>query len=163
MLRPVLASVLESYPDTVLVLLGPGSKEFRNELTSVSNALTSRVMATGALTEDEVSAHLGCCDVLLQPYPDGVNGRRGSVMAALAHGKPVVTTDGRATERIWLERRPVSLVKAEDSQGLCHAVGALLSNPLERDALGMRAAKLYQEMFDIRHTLDALTAAQVSK
>lgn len=54
--------------------------------------LAERVTITGHCAEDEVSAHLLAADAAALPFSDGTSFRRGSLLAALAHGLPVVTT-----------------------------------------------------------------------
>ena len=39
-----------------------------------------------------LAEHVRACDVLVQPYPDGISSRRTSAMAGLALGVAVVTT-----------------------------------------------------------------------
>ena len=50
-----------------------------------------------SLGSDGVSAALRRATVAVLPYPDGISERRGSALAALAHGVQVVSTRGRAT------------------------------------------------------------------
>ncbi len=54
--------------------------------------LSEAVIWTGHLPSAEVSAWLRAADVIALPYADGASYRRGSLLAALAHGRPVVTT-----------------------------------------------------------------------
>ncbi|MBI4758129.1 MAG: glycosyltransferase family 4 protein [Chloroflexi bacterium] len=47
---------------------------------------------TGYTSPEEVTANLLASDLCVLPYRDGASFRRGSLMAALAHGLPVITT-----------------------------------------------------------------------
>ena len=82
------------------LLVGRGSREFLGRLLVSRPDLIGRLHATGGVDADSVSNHLRACDLLVQPYPDGVSSRRGSVMTGLALGLPIVSTSGPATEPI---------------------------------------------------------------
>ena len=74
--------------------------------------------ATGYLSPVLIAAHLTACDVLMQPYPDGITVRRTSAMAALARGRAVVTTTGHLTEPLWADEDAVALVDVADPGAL---------------------------------------------
>jgi hypothetical protein len=61
--------------DCRLLLLGRDSEIVAGELTASFPALVGRVHGAGALRPDEVSRHVSACDVMLQPYPDGISSR----------------------------------------------------------------------------------------
>jgi glycosyltransferase involved in cell wall biosynthesis len=50
------------------------------------------VVRTGYLPPRDLSATLLACDALALPFRDGASARRGTLMAALAHGLPTVST-----------------------------------------------------------------------
>jgi polysaccharide biosynthesis protein PslF len=54
--------------------------------------LGPRMITTGHCAPSEVSAHLLAADLAALPFADGASFRRGSLLAALAHGVPTVTT-----------------------------------------------------------------------
>ena len=56
--------------------------------------LASLVLQSGFLTGCEIAASLRAADVCALPYADGASLRRGTLMAALVQGAPVVTTRG---------------------------------------------------------------------
>jgi polysaccharide biosynthesis protein PslF len=61
--------------------------------------LGRRVTITGHCPEAEVSAHLLAADLAALPFADGASFRRGSLLAALAHGLPTITTFPTADHR----------------------------------------------------------------
>ena len=144
--------------DCRLLLLGHGSAAVQAALATRHPSLAERIAAAGSLSAADVSRHLQACDVMLQPYPDGVSSRRTSAMAALAHGRALVTTAGALTEPIWSEREAAALVPVGDSAALAAAAARLVGDPAERAALAAQGARLYDERFDLRHTIAALRA-----
>jgi len=158
LLAPSLERLLETRPDVRVVLLGLGSREFRDRWVASRSELASRVFATGVLDEHELSLHIQACDVLLQPYPDGVSARRSTAVSLLAHGAAAVTTLGHLSEGLWAESGAVDVV-ALDPAALARAVQRLLDDPAKREARARAAVELYERVFDIRHTTRALSAA----
>ena len=57
---------------------------------------TGRVHWTGFAEDAAVSGHFMASDVVALPYVDGASLRRGTLMAALAHGRAIVTTEPAA-------------------------------------------------------------------
>jgi glycosyltransferase involved in cell wall biosynthesis len=139
-----------------LILIGKGSTEFRQTLTCRFNSRVPLLHATGELEDYDLSLHLSACDLMIQPYPDGITTRRGSAMAAIAHRRPVVTTKGSLTEPIWSDSAAVALVSANDVDHFVSTTRGLLDDASERERLSLAAAKLYQDSFDLPHTLSAL-------
>jgi glycosyltransferase involved in cell wall biosynthesis len=138
------------------LLIGRGSERFSRGLLDVRPELIGRVHAAGEVTPDEAAAHLGACDLLLQPYPDGVTGRRTTVMAGLALGVPVVTTHGESTEPLWQEQAIALTVPADRPAALVETAERLAADPAARREWGARGRAGYQARFRIEHTVQAL-------
>ena len=111
----------------VVVLLGQNGDRFCRQLVREHPDLAPRLHSTGALAPGELAAHVAACDVLVQPYPDGISSRRGSAMASLALGVPLVTTTGRLTESLWSVTGAAALVSADDPHALAAEALRLLS------------------------------------
>ena len=118
--------------------------------------LAGRLLATGELPPHAVAEHLAACDLLVQPYPDGISSRRTSAMAALALGQPVLATRGPLTEPCWEENGPVRLV--DDPVEIAVQARALLADEAERRRLGAAGARLYRERFALDNTVARLRA-----
>lgn len=161
LIRPMLVAcvprLLES-TDCHLLLLGRGSSTMRDALVSSHAEWARRIHAAGDLAPDDLSRHVAACDVMLQPYPDGVSSRRTSVMVALAHGRPVVTTLGALSEPVWADADAAVLVSSDEPAGLALATAALLQQPSRRAGFAARGRALYDGRFHLSHTVAALRA-----
>jgi Glycosyl transferases group 1 len=155
LLRASIERLIDLRPDVHIVLLGRGSTEFRETLLAARPELSGRLAAAGVLSEPQLSLHVQACDVMLQPYPDGITARRTTATALLAHGAAIVTTTGELSEALWGESGAVQLV-ARDPERLAGAVDALLRNPDAQASARRRATELHQQVFSPHHTLAAL-------
>jgi glycosyltransferase involved in cell wall biosynthesis len=142
----------------VLLLIGAGGEAVRKSLAAEHPHLAGRIQATGVVPPKDVSRYLRACDLLVQPYPDGICGRHSSAMAGLVHGRAIVTTDGDVTEPVWRESGAVRLAPAGNWKQLAEAVRAVAGDREARATLGARARDLYEQRFDVRHTVAALRA-----
>jgi glycosyltransferase involved in cell wall biosynthesis len=156
MLMEILPRLLEGNPNTAIVLLGKDSQAFREQVTKNAPALAGQIHATGCLSAGEISRHISACDLMIQPYPDGISTRRTSAMVALAHGRAMVTTSGCVTEPVWIESRAVALTPAGEPDAFSTLAGQLLERDDVRRQLGRAAWSLYAERFDVSHTVAAL-------
>ena len=154
LLEPALAELLAREADVRIRLLGAGGDHWRDGFVARHPGVGGRVTASGRLTPDEVAAHLRACDLVVQPFPDGVSSRRSSVMAALANAVPVVATTGRLTESLWCDA--VALTPVGRAADLVDVVSALLGDAARREALGRAGARAYEEHFTIARTVVAL-------
>jgi glycosyltransferase involved in cell wall biosynthesis len=142
----------------MIVLLGRFSADFAATFEALAPPLAARIHATGTLLPDHLSSYLAACDLMVQPYPDGVSARRTTLIAALAHGRPVLTTSGPATEAWWADVGAVAMVR-DDAAELARGIGELLSDPERRSRYGVTAAALYRSHFSLAGTIGALRAA----
>lgn len=152
----LLPELMTRFPSLRLVLIGWGGGQFRACLTERFPQWRKRIVATGLVRPDELSRWIQACDVMLQPYSDGVTARRTTVMAALAHGKAVTTTIGHHSEEFWIEEGGVQWALTGDSVGLARSLSALLGDAAMRADLGRRGQALYEQRFDLRHTIGQL-------
>lgn len=142
--------------DCRVLLIGANSAEFLARWSGQHPALADRISATGGCDADVVSLAIGACDLMLQPYLDGVSSRRATVMAALAHSRPVVATRGITTEPLWGEHATVALAPVADLDGMCATVAGMLADEGLRHQYARAGHELYMQRFDISHTIAAL-------
>lgn len=151
-----LPSLLRSSGNSRVLLLGHGSETLRDDFVRAEPELGPRVHAAGTLAAKDLSLHISACDVLLQPYIDGVSSRRTSAMVGLAHGVPIATTTGRMTEPLWAESNAVALVPVGDIPALLSIVEQVLGDADCRGRMSAAARKLYDKHFDVKRTITAL-------
>jgi glycosyltransferase involved in cell wall biosynthesis len=158
-LAGVLPALLRADRRRRALLIGLGSEAFAASLTAAHPDLAGQMHATGMLSPEQVAAHLATCDLLVQPYPDGVTTRRSSVMAGLALGVPVVTTRGFLTEPLWSQEPIAALVPGTDGAALIAAVESFLADHQARRRLGEQCQAGYQRYFTLARTVSALRGA----
>ena len=127
-----------------------------------SLGVTERVIATGYVDTREVSRALAGCDVMVLPYADGASLRRGSLLAAIAHGKAIVTTRPRYPIEGLEHEESALYVPAHDSQALAAAARQVLLDSTLRSRLengASEAARLYTWDRIAAQTVDAFEAA----
>jgi glycosyltransferase involved in cell wall biosynthesis len=154
-------ALLKDCSNCIVLLLGRGSREMREQLLRWHPELGKRVQATGPLAAEDLSIHVSVCDLMLQPYMDGVSSRRTSVMVGLSHGMPIVTTSGALTESLWAESNAVALVPAKDMVAFVKTSAALLSDETTRRSLSVNAKALYDGRFAVERIIAALREASV--
>ncbi len=160
MLEPILEALLREPARQTVLLMGLGSEEFRRALIQKNPAMQRLIQATGPLSAEDVSLHVSACDLLIQPYPDGVSSRRTSFMAGISHAKPVVTTSGRLSEDCWDGRVP--LAKAGDTAAFVELICRLRDDAALRDRFGHAAGALYRERFEVGRVIETLRTANRS-
>lgn len=129
--------------------------------------LSERVRWTGRLPDRDVAAALNAVDVLVMPYVDGASTRRGTLMAGLANGCPIVTTTPQTPIPELRDGREWLTVPPENADAIAQAVARIAddSELAARLGAGARAAgRLFTwESIAARHMpLYAPTAANAS-
>jgi glycosyltransferase involved in cell wall biosynthesis len=150
---------LEGSRHCAVLLMGRGSDDMASEVLRSMPGWRGRLYGAGELPSDDLSRHIGACDVLVQPYPDGVSSRRSTLMAALAHGRAVVTTEGPLTESLWQESAAVVLTRTGDAGALAAEVARLAADPARTRVLGAAARSLYDARFALGGIVDTLMRA----
>jgi glycosyltransferase involved in cell wall biosynthesis len=152
-LLPILVELARRVPSVRFRLVGRGAVPY---VARMDPSLRARVETTAATDAADVAATLRSCDILVQPYPDGVTTRRTSMMGALTSGTPVVTSSGALTEAVWNDSGAVLLAPAGDAGAFADCVEALAADVNARHALGARGRRVYDEQFALPVTLQRL-------
>ncbi|HET7541843.1 MAG TPA: glycosyltransferase family 4 protein [Polyangiaceae bacterium] len=87
------AAVRENESNAGLVIVGMSPEKLRRIRPSLAD-MDGRVQALGYVSAERVSLWLQVASMVLAPLVEGVSARKGTVMAALQHGRTVVATRG---------------------------------------------------------------------
>lgn len=109
--------------------------------------LSSRVLWTGFTPPEVVTANFRAADLCVLPYREGASFRHGTLMAALAHGMPIVTTElpdvpappGSASLPPLRDGDNCLLVPPDDPAALAAAITRAIASPELRASLGQGA------------------------
>jgi glycosyltransferase involved in cell wall biosynthesis len=113
--------------------------------------LTDRILWTDYTPPEIVTANFYASDVCVLPYRDGASYRRGTLMAALAHGCAIVTTVSRRQTAGGSQQLPplrdgenCLLVPPDDPRALADAIQRAMASPELRAKIGAGARALAQ-------------------
>lgn len=142
-----LPELLRLQPSTRLVIVGdtrPDSQGYRATLDALAVRLgiAHATIWAGRRSGEEVSRILQAGDLFVVPYDDGISIRRGSLMAGLAHGLPVVSTTSSLASAYLRDGDNIALVPPRNPQALSARIASLLASPHEAARLGQGAGKL---------------------
>jgi len=107
-----------------------------------SYGLTERIIKTGHIVDAEVSAHLLAADCVALPFRDGASFRRGSLLAAFAHGCPVITTTAADPADAATLAEAAMTLPPDDSDALATALDRLADAPELRQRLSQAGRAL---------------------
>jgi glycosyltransferase involved in cell wall biosynthesis len=138
--------LLPRYPRAKMVLLGRGSEALAQQWQKRGVAWADRLLVPGVVPAAELAAWLQRCQMLLQPYPDGVSSRRTTAMAALCYGLPLATNLGPLSEPFWSVRLP-AMAASPRTEDLLELTDQLLGDARRRAELARHGQQLYQELF----------------
>jgi glycosyltransferase involved in cell wall biosynthesis len=141
----LLVEALAPLPEAHLLIIGgeasaPPDRAFAQQLAAriAALGLGGRITQTGHLSPPEVSANLLAADIVALPFRDGASFRRGSLLAALAHGCAVITT--APTDSVTAARlrdgEHVMLIPPSSGPALSAALAKLAAEPALRSRLG---------------------------
>ena len=135
--------ILREEGDYRLLMVGGGlgSSDSTNASTSAALdklagelGIRERLIWTGYLPPQEVSAALLASDLAALPFADGASFRRGSLLAILEHALPLITT--------LSIRNPQSAIRNPHWPNLVHGKNALLVPPGDPQALAASIRRL---------------------
>ena len=119
--------------------------------------LAERVHWTDHVPAAEVSAAFLASDLCLLPYEDGASYRRGSFMAALEHGMPIVSTTPAVPYPDLRDGENILLAPPGDVSALADAAARMLAQPDLRQRLSENARLLSRQF-----TWDAIAARSLA-
>ena len=100
------------------------------------------IFETGFVDARGVSEAFAACACVALPYRDGVSFRRGTLMAALVHGKAIVTTTPRVRLPEVRDEINMLLVPADEANALADGVSRVLNDAELRRRLEVGAYEL---------------------
>jgi len=142
------------FPDWQLLVIGDGPQRARLEARAGNESLGS-VRFVG--NQDDVPVWLNALDLFTLPS-FGDEGVPQGIMQAMACGLAVVATSVGAIEEAVQRDRTGLIVPPRDAAALADALGALMSDPARRAAMGAAGREYAMAHFGIDRMLDAMEA-----
>ena len=103
---------------------------------------------TGTIDAVEFSRRLATCTVVVLVNEEGPSSRKGTLAAAMAHGRPIVSLDGPNRWQDVVSAGAVLVVPPAPA-ALAEALARLQARPGERTELGARAETFYRDRMSL--------------
>ncbi|HWP06203.1 MAG TPA: glycosyltransferase family 4 protein [Polyangiaceae bacterium] len=111
-----------------LTMIGMTKSEILAEAGDLAAWVESNVEVTGPLEASDAADRLGEQDFLVSYFQDGVSGRRGSLLAALCEGLPVVTTWHQTSDEEFRGHEFIKLLSCDEAE-FAQELAALFDTP----------------------------------
>ncbi|MFM9984875.1 MAG: glycosyltransferase [Flavobacteriales bacterium] len=152
--------IMDSYPDSKLVLIGDGPYKLFCEDIVKSLGMMGRVEFTGPLGHEEVHRHLASALCFVQhsriAESGDMEGTPLSILEAQAAGIPVVSTYHAGIPDVVLHNETGYLVNENDIEGMAQAMGKILADRSKTIAMGQAAKARCKEHFTLKRHIDSL-------
>jgi phosphatidylinositol alpha-1,6-mannosyltransferase len=139
--------ILQSFPETLYVVVGTGPQEQKLKELALQAGLQDYVLFAGGVDDGELACWYEICDILVMPHRSLASSRDTEgcptvFLEASAHGKPVIGgRDGGVADAI-LDGRTGFTIDGTDACKLAEKVCYLLGNPEAALEMG-RAGRAY--------------------
>lgn len=135
--------------DVVVVIGGDGELLPRHREQVRALGLAQRVWLPGALSDDEVQAHLQQARVFCLPSVNRAEAFGVVLLEAMAHGCPIVASDIPGSGVPWVNRHGETglNVPVADATALARGLQQVLDDPARAAELGQAARQRYQARF----------------
>lgn len=129
-----------------LLYIGSTIEQILSELNTHEQEQAKKVIiATGHVSDEDVSRYLQIMDGFIAYFIDGITSRRGSVLAALQHGLPVLSTKNSNSDKIFLQTDLIKLLSCEEDKFKVELEAALCNNwPPQKNNL---VSEFYEKNF----------------
>jgi len=123
-----------------MLFVGAVHAESRAEMVTLAKSLgiEEHLFWTGFCPPADVSSYLACADIGVFPFSDGASERRGSLLAAMTLGLPIVSTNKRLAS-VLVHGENIFLVPPSDPVSLGDAIEELINKKELRERLSANA------------------------
>ncbi len=137
--------LVQSYPDLVYRIVGDGAERETLEAKVKELGLEDHVEFLGSLHHARAMQEIANCDIFVMPSWDEAFGV--VYLEALAHGKPVIGTEGEGIASLIEKERIGLTVRPRNTADVRLALQKLLVNPDLAEEMGSKGRKLVYDNF----------------
>lgn len=128
--------------------LNSENNAYHNRIRKLIDSLgiNSSIFITGYVAPQEISKFLSLSDICVLPFGDGVTLRRGTLMAALAHARPVISTKSyKYIPSELIDKENIYLIPINDVEKLSEAIELLCVDDELRKKIAEGAGRAAKE------------------
>ncbi len=132
-----------------IVFIGQTAEQIKDSISAeLYEKAKNLFLALGHMTDQDAANTLAACDAFICPYIDGVNSRRGTLMAAMQLGVPIISCRGKNYEEIFEDIPYLSILDQDDEKFKAQFRKLIPSLLNKRDSIETKSMmKIYQTQF----------------
>ncbi|MFW5879653.1 MAG: glycosyltransferase family 4 protein [bacterium] len=148
--QEIFPKILEAYPEVHLYVVGKGPSDSILELN-----INKNITVTGEVSDNELVHYILKAAVFVAPSLSG-SGIKTKTLHAMSLGKAIVATSKEVEGFHVFDNSSIDVNDTPNE--FAYAVISILKNPEKRDAMGMRALKLYENYYSKNALIDKMNA-----
>lgn len=134
-------------PDSRLIIMGDGPHFFDLEYEVLSLALGSKVILTGAVSDEEVAGYISICDIFIN-ISSRSSGFEPSILTAMELEKTIVGSEVSPLASFVEDGVDGFLVRPADIQGIGQLLLDIFRGQLDTREIGKKASQKVSDYFD---------------
>ena len=134
----------ENIKVTLIIVGGYKDQTYYNYLNTLANTsgISESIRWLGFIGDDDLGPYFAIADIAVLPYKNGVSYRRSTLLTAMAHELPIISTNGPYVPHSFVNNNNIMLIDPNKPIQISQAIIKILNDKILRSRLEMGSRSL---------------------